>query len=404
MPARRLGPWLIAVAVALACAAFARGANPGANGRLLITSGPRHDQSLTALSPSTKQSLSLIPYGGDIYGTYSPDGTKIAFASNADGNLDVYSMNADGSGIRRLTKNSAGDGAPTWSPDGKKIAFASNRDGDFDIWVMNTDGSDPVNVTSDDPGTDDGPEWSPNGRWIGFDSNKYGYWTVAFVHPDGKYFAALTPDGTSDLFDSWSPDGQSLLIESRRTGNYDIYRYDLPQTDPIQFGLLVPTPVTDNPAAEIAAAWSPDGKQIAFSSNRDGNFEVYTTSIGGGPERRMTHNNIDDLVDDWQPLHDLQAPTARALSSSGRAGGVVKLRYAANDDTGRASAEIVVWLRKRVVWGVYTKLVPRQARRAYAVSWHAPAQLRDRTLKLCVTAYDPSGNESKRNCRPFRLR
>ena len=72
---------------------------------------------------------------------WSPDGRKIAFASERDGNSEIYLMNADGSGQRSLTRNLAYDGDPAWSPDGQKITFVSNRDGRYAVYVMNADGS-----------------------------------------------------------------------------------------------------------------------------------------------------------------------------------------------------------------------------------------------------------------------
>jgi Tol biopolymer transport system component len=80
---------------------------------------------------------------GAAYATpaWSPDGRKIAFASERDGSSEIYLMNADGSDQRNLTLNLAYDGDPAWSPDGQKITFVSNRDGRFEVYVMNADGS-----------------------------------------------------------------------------------------------------------------------------------------------------------------------------------------------------------------------------------------------------------------------
>ena len=72
---------------------------------------------------------------------WSPDGRKIAFAGERDGNSEIYLMNADGSGQRSLTSDLAYDGDPAWSPDGRKITFVSNRDGRYAVYVMNADGS-----------------------------------------------------------------------------------------------------------------------------------------------------------------------------------------------------------------------------------------------------------------------
>ncbi len=99
---------------------------------------------------------------------WSPDGRKIAFTTNRDGNLEIYFMNADGTGPTRLTHNSASDRGPKWSPDGTKIAFESNRDGNWEIYVMSAiDGSGQINVTNY-ADEDANPTWSPDGRMVAF--------------------------------------------------------------------------------------------------------------------------------------------------------------------------------------------------------------------------------------------
>ena len=82
---------------------------------------------------------------------WSPDGRKIAFTSERDGNSEVYVMNANGSGQRNLTRDPAYDADPTWSPDGRKIAFVSNRDGSYQVYDMNADGSGQRGLTQRSP-------------------------------------------------------------------------------------------------------------------------------------------------------------------------------------------------------------------------------------------------------------
>ena len=89
-------------------------------------------------------------------------GNKIAFVSERDGfgNSEIYVMDPDGSGVTRLTDDSATDSFPAWSPDGTRIAFASNRDGNFEIYVVNADGSGLTHLTNN-PDEDLEPDWSP---------------------------------------------------------------------------------------------------------------------------------------------------------------------------------------------------------------------------------------------------
>lgn len=76
------------------------------------------------------------------------DGTRIVFASNRDGDYEIFSMALDGTDLRQLTVNGAVDTMPAWSPDGERIAFVSDRDGSAEIFIMNADGGNPIQITS----------------------------------------------------------------------------------------------------------------------------------------------------------------------------------------------------------------------------------------------------------------
>ncbi len=159
---------------------------------------------------------------------WSPDGSHIAYSSDRDGPLAIWTMKADGSDQRPLI-DQHGE-YPTWSPDGKQLAYAG---GDYDIFVVNADGTDPHPILTT-PGYDMGPAWSPDGRWIAFHTQSDAA-TVAergmgnemeihLVSPDGRTQVRVTSDSVEDSFAAWSPDSQYLIWS--RHGDLVIARPD----------------------------------------------------------------------------------------------------------------------------------------------------------------------------------
>ena len=85
----------------------------------------------------------LTSYEYDTATAASPDGSRVAFMSNRDGNWEIYIVNADGSGLTRLTTNEVRDGLPAWSPDGRWLAFVTYLENRWSVWAMGVDGSLP---------------------------------------------------------------------------------------------------------------------------------------------------------------------------------------------------------------------------------------------------------------------
>ena len=155
--------------------------------------------------------------GRDEVGSWSPDGSKIVFFSNRDGNGEIYVMGSNGRWQVNLTNHPALDAAPTWSPDGTQIAFQSNREGgQDDIYVMNPDGSNVVNLTRH-PLEERAPAWSPNGRWIAFHAFQVGQRPDIYVmDANGGNRAQLTEDPGSDTDPTWVIRDPSLSVEVSR--------------------------------------------------------------------------------------------------------------------------------------------------------------------------------------------
>jgi TolB protein len=202
---------------------------------------------------------------------FSPNARRIVFCSNRDGDVfdgDIFVMNVDGDDLERLTDFGSACN-PHWAPSGQRIAFESGHgpDGDFDIYVMNADGRDVINLTDDNESGDAKPVWSPNGRQIAFTSRRRDPATAGLdIHvmdADGGNVRRLTraPDDGSDLPWSWSPDGKWIAFYRTGGGPSDVY---IVNAD----GVGQPIKLTNGPlAGGSLGAWSPNGRQIAFSRN-----------------------------------------------------------------------------------------------------------------------------------------
>ncbi|HYH85467.1 MAG TPA: hypothetical protein VEX60_08290, partial [Pyrinomonadaceae bacterium] len=171
------------------------------------------------VSPSYDQLQPLFD-SGSFFGAsfdffaFSPlqaGGAKVAFASNRDGRVQIYLMNADGSGQAQLTSSGANDDGPRFSPNGAKILFQSDRDdpagGYNDIYVMNSDGTGQTRLTT--AASDDcAPSWSPDGSKIVFQSLRNGVsYQIYSMNADGSNQVNLGGSTSNDRQPSWSPDG-----------------------------------------------------------------------------------------------------------------------------------------------------------------------------------------------------
>ena len=109
---------------------------------------------------------------GATFPDYSPDGSRIAYGGFADGDSEVYVIDADGTDVVQLTSDPAFDELPAWSPDGSKIAFLSDRTGMSQVWLMDSDGSDQTQLTTDLATKTQLPDWSPDGSRIAYASSQ----------------------------------------------------------------------------------------------------------------------------------------------------------------------------------------------------------------------------------------
>jgi hypothetical protein len=195
---------------------------------------------------------------------WSADGTKLVFVGKetATGQVDLWTVGADFTGLARVTNDAAVDAEPAWTPDGAKIVFATDRDGNFEIYSVNPDGSTPARLTND-PAPDRDPDVSPDGAKIVFvrdtDALEPALWTMDL---NGANAAAFT-DGTF-------------------------------------------------PA--VAPAFSPDGRLIAFAGAPEADFEIWTIGVDGNGLALVTGGEGDQTLPSWQTIvaGENEPPTADA--------------------------------------------------------------------------------------------
>ncbi|MBU0719071.1 MAG: DPP IV N-terminal domain-containing protein [Planctomycetes bacterium] len=223
--------------------------------------------------------------GGDNDPDIDAGGRRIAFSSTRHSlNPDIYIKSVDGVAVTQLTSDPASDVQPVFSPDGTRIAFASDRGGSWDIWVMEVDGGPPVRIT-EGPADEVHPTWSPDGSKLAYcslpaQSGQWELWVTDVAMNSTKRFIGF------GLFPEWSPQGDTILFQRARERDsrmFSIWTITLVDGEP-----RYPTEVASSPDEALTTpTWSPNAQQIAY------------TSIGGGPTDDRGRPSTDEKFDVW---------------------------------------------------------------------------------------------------------
>jgi Tol biopolymer transport system component len=231
----------------------------------------------------------------DLSPRFSPDGSRIVFSSDRDGNDEIYAIGVDGMDLTRLTSSPAKDLDPSFSPDGTKIVFDSDRDGPVAIFAMNADGSDPVNLSRPKRPGDIFPSWSPDGAQIAYacGPSLEGLDICVMDSDGGGQRVLIGGPGSREWEPAWSPDGGKIAFVSNRTGDDEIYVMDANGRRIVR--------LTTNPGRDADPAWSPDGRNIAFDSDREGALSIFVMDARGANVTRLTESSGADASPSWSP-------------------------------------------------------------------------------------------------------
>jgi len=233
---------------------------------------------------------------------WSPDGRRLIFASDRDGNRELYVMDlslaVSGEGdaaLVNLTQHPAPDWQPAWSPDGNRVAFSSHRDDNWEIYVVDVDGGNLERLT-DHSESDFSPSWSPDGRQLVFASRRYVDADLFAIDVETGELTQLTQGELNEFDPAWSPDGKWIAYVTQIGDQGDVHVMRADGADPIN--------LTNSPYAnDFQPTWTPDGQWVVFVSyaTAEGDHELYRMRPDGSEVTRLTNDEYDNLAPSWRP-------------------------------------------------------------------------------------------------------
>jgi TolB protein len=272
--------------------------------------------------------------------TWAPGGDRITFVARAAAGLStssIWSVRPDGTDPVRVTRGTSFDRNPVWSRDGRGIYLVSDRGGSPDLWYLSVDAAgrprgDPVTLTV---GAGVGSfALSDDGRHIAYSKQtvRSNIWSMPLTD------RVITMDDARPVISenhfiellAVSPDGKRLAFDSDRSGNADIWTIGVDGKGVEQ--------VTSDPAHDWAPRWSPDGRSIGYHSLRSGNRDLWVQPVQGGTAVQLTHHAAQDWTISWSP------DGKTIVFGSGRSGAVQLWRMpATGGDATRLTTIGAVW-------------------------------------------------------------
>ena len=199
-----------------------------------------------------------------------------------NGAVEIFARNAFGAD-ERLTFRNAHEDDPTWSPAGGKLAFASDREGNREIFSVTLTQFGATNLSRTPNANDVEPAWSPIAPVIAFVSDRDGNRELYVMNADGSQQRRLTMTAEQESDPSWSPNGRAIVYARTGPGGADIFVLEVASGAVRQ--------LTNRAGDDVEPAWSPDGRKIAFASTRDGDLEIYVMNADGSAQANASNSH-----------------------------------------------------------------------------------------------------------------
>ena len=298
-----------------------------------------HYRKRPSFSIQAEHGLWRLTYGSgnNIGAVWSPDGSKIAYASDRFGNWTLHVINVESGDEIQLTSPDSISGWSDWSPDGERIAFWSYRNNESQIYSIKSDGANKQQLTTNSFLKAE-PRWSPDGEMMLF-GQKEEFWQIWVIDlatgkqwqvstadedhwaprwmPDGREIIYYSSDGfmlkavdleglhyrdvltapsgefRSDERPRISPDRTKILFSSLRSPNWGLWLVDIDGKNTER--------LTHDGAGDRKASWSPDGKKIIYSSYRSGDSDIWLMNSDGSDQTRLIKSRFYEFEPSWHP-------------------------------------------------------------------------------------------------------
>jgi Tol biopolymer transport system component len=233
---------------------------------------------------------------GDFGPKYSPNGNQIAFLKSlSSGVVELYTIPSNGGKEKRLTFDNLVVGSEAWTRDGQEIVFSSNRGGNTTLWRMPSEGGPlmPVTNSGEDVGKID---IGKNGDNLAYSRpmENINIWrlNLGMSLSDPKPSTKLISSRQKQMGPQYSPDGRSIAFVSDRSGSMEVWVCNSDGSNPIQFTFFR-GPQVGSPR------WSPDGRSLLLDSREKGNGNIYIMSSNGGTPRQLTSGKFENNIPSW---------------------------------------------------------------------------------------------------------